>query len=70
MTQVAIQFRKPGMSLSNWLHPLPSLNPGAGPEGMNGEEGPVLGRPQLAELGQHFPLEGYWLRGSSWAKSN
>lgn len=30
---------------------------------MNGEEGPTLGRPQLPELGQHFPLEGYRCEG-------
>ena len=36
-----MQYRKPGLSLSNWLHLFPSWNSGAGPEGMNGKEGPV-----------------------------
>lgn len=36
-----MQFRKPGLSLSNWLHLFLSPNSGDGPEGMNGEEGPT-----------------------------
>lgn len=60
-----MQYRKPGLSLSNRLHLSPSGNSGAGPEGMNGKEGPVhrkeatWGGPAEQSWASTFPFEGY-----------